>query len=107
MINEDELDNSDETRLAQSINSEVTLTLKDCLKSKNFWLLEIMMFMSVFYGYFIVNSYKVFALGKIEDEKLLNTIGAVASACASIRFTFGFMMEKWSFKICYTFLLIC
>jgi len=66
-----------------------------------------MMFLSVFYGYFIVNSYKLFALGKITDEKLLNTIGAVASACASIRFVFGFMMEKWSFKICYTILLVC
>lgn len=65
-----------------------------------------MNFLSVFYGYFIVNSYKVFALDKITNENFLNTIGAVSSACASLRFIFGFMMEKWSFKTCYTVLLI-
>jgi len=70
--------------MADEVNNIADLTLRDCLTSKQFWLIEIMMFLSVFYGYFIVNSYKVFGKTYIESETFINTIGAISSACASI-----------------------
>lgn len=64
------------------------------------------MFCSVFYGYFIVNAYKLFASEYIHDDHFLSLIAAVSSAFAALRFIFGFMMEMWSFKTCYTCLLV-
>lgn len=65
-----------------------------------------MLALSVFYGYFIANSFKVFGQLYIESDSFLSLLAACASFCAALRFIFGFMMEKWSFRTCYS-ILIC
>lgn len=64
------------------------------------------MFLSVFYGYFIANSYKTFGEEYIKDDSFLSIIASVSSFCACLRFTFGFMMEKLSFKTTFSILLV-
>jgi len=68
-----------------------------------------MMYLSVFFGYFMVNSYKLFGLWSDtfkDNQSFLVFIGASGSFCSSIWFVFGFMMEKFSFRFTFTLLLV-
>ena len=65
-----------------------------------------MNFLTVFYGYYIANAFKTFGEEHIDDDHFLSSIGAVASFCSALRFVFGFMIEKLSFKTCYTILIV-
>ena len=85
---------------------KVELTLKECLKTSQFYLLFAMMYLSVFYGYFIANNYKDFGDDHINDDHFLSIIGAASSACAGFRFTWAFLMQKYSFKFVYSIMLV-
>jgi hypothetical protein len=59
---------------------EQELSFKECLKSSQFSLLFIMMYLSIFYGYFIANVYKDFGELYIKDDRFLTLIGALSAA---------------------------
>ena len=64
------------------------------------------MYLSVFYGYLIANNYKDYGDDYINDDHFLSIIGAASSAWAGFRFTWAFMMQKFSFKFVYSIMLI-
>lgn len=54
---------------------------------------------------FIVAFYKAFGLSFIDDDKFLATVGSVSSIFNSVgRFFWGYMVDKFSFKMCFLFL---
>lgn len=54
---------------------------------------------------FIVAFYKAFGLSFINDDKFLATVGSVSSIFNSVgRFFWGYLVDKFSFKICFLFL---
>jgi len=85
---------------------EQELSFKECLKSSQFSLLFIMMYLSIFYGYFIANVYKDFGELYIKDDRFLTLIGALSAAWAGFRFIWSFMMQKLSFKMVYSIMLV-
>lgn len=65
-----------------------------------------MMYFSIFYGYFVANIYKDFGSKYIDDDRFLTIVGAVSAACAGFRFVWSFLMQKLSFKLVYSIMLV-
>ena len=64
----------------------VEITLDEISTDRRFWLLYVMNFCTVFYGYLVVSNYKVFGSFYIRDDMFLTAVGSVASVCGSLRF---------------------
>lgn len=76
------------------------------LKSKSFWILFGIGFVSVIPGYFVVNTYKVFGKKMIDDDEYLAIVGSVSSFFnGSFRFVWGQALDKFEFKKTYLCLL--
>jgi len=69
------------------------LTIKEIFQSKKFWLLYIMNFCTIFYGFFLINSYKVFGAIYIHDDMFLTFVGSVGCICGSLRFLWCFLLD--------------
>ena len=66
---------------------------------KRFWYLYIMNFFSIFYGYFIQNSFKVFGQKYIEDDHFISIVGAIAAIFDGLRFIWSVPMDYgYSYK---------
>ena len=65
-----------------------------------------MNYCSIFLGYFIANEYKDFGQTSIPDDRYLTIVGAVSAACAGFRFTWAFMMQKYSYRVVYSIIII-
>jgi hypothetical protein len=71
------------------------------LKTKQFIQIFIMSMLTIFFGTFIVGSYKSYGEQYIHDESFLAFTGAVASVFACLRFIWSFLLDKYSFKAVY------
>lgn len=69
-----------EASFSSAADLESELTIKDCLKAPQFYLLCLMMYCSIFYGYFIANIYKDYGETTIKDDKFLSFVGAMSAA---------------------------
>lgn len=67
-----------------------------------------MNFSTVFYGYVIIGSYKVFGSQHIKDDIFLTLVGSVGALCGSLRFIWSLMLDNGcSYVRVYGFLAIC
>jgi Na+/melibiose symporter-like transporter len=73
------------------------------IKTREFLLLYLMNFLSVFLGLFIANEYKVYWLnsGFAPEEEFLATVGALGSICNGMRFTWAALLDKYRYKVVY------
>lgn len=79
--------------------------------SKEFALLYVMAFSSVFMGYYVLNVYKMFGAEHsfaLSDDGYLTTVGIAASMTGTFRFLWTALLDfKWiSFKHAYGTLLV-
>ena len=65
-----------------------------------------MNFLVIFYGTFIIGSYKSYGELTIHDEKFLTKTGAIASIVGCFRFIWSFAIDRYSYKLIYG-ILIC
>lgn len=65
-----------------------------------------MNFLSIFFGTYIVGTYKSFGAQHIHDEQFLSVVGAFASIFGCLRFTWSFLIDHYTFKRVYG-VLIC
>jgi len=52
-----------------------------------------MNFCTIFYGFFLINSYKVFGGLYIHDDMFLTMVGSVGCICGSLRFLWCFLLD--------------
>lgn len=76
------------------------------LKTKQFVTIFAMNFLSIFFGTYIVGSYKNYGEKTIHDEKYLTLVGAIASVAGVLRFGWSFLIDHYSYKMVYG-ILIC
>ena len=62
-----------------SLQESKELTMKECIMSRQFYLLFIMQFLSIFLGYFVANVFKDYGELHINDDRYLTIVGAVAA----------------------------
>lgn len=72
-------------------NSDINL--KDLLKDKRFWHMYIMNFLSIFYGYLLIGSYKTFGSKYIDDDMYLTLVGSVGCIFGSLRFFWSMLLD--------------
>ena len=66
-----------------------------------------MNFSSVFYGYILINQYKMFASKYIHDDMFLTMVGSVACIFGSLRFIWSLLLDyQFSYVNVYGSLLI-
>lgn len=115
-INNEENSDSDKENLVQSVKEINSLgvdykspsggmSLSQVFKSPvYFMIVTIICTLTVAPG-FIVAFYKAFGLSFIDDDKFLATVGSVSSIFNSVgRFLWGYLVDKFPFKICILFL---
>ena len=83
-----------------------TATMLNLIRTRQFFLLLIMMYLSSFFGYFMLNQYKDFGKEFIKDDHFLTLVGAIASGFSGFRFVWAFLMQKFSFKVVYSIMLL-
>lgn len=83
------------------------LTLNEILHDQKFYHLYIMNFSSVFYGYILISSFKVFAGQFIKDDFFLTQVGSCACIFGSLRFFWSMMLDyKFSYSQVYGTLIV-
>lgn len=77
------------------------------LNTKQFYCIFSMNFLSIFFGTYIVGSFKMFAqeTAHIYDEEYLTFIGAIASIFGCLRFIWSFLLDYYSYKLIYSSLI--
>jgi hypothetical protein len=64
-----------------------------------------MNFLSIFFGTYIIGSYKNYGEEFIHDQEYLSLVGAFASICGCFRFIWGFLIDTYSYRLVYSILL--
>ena len=62
-------------------------------------------FLTIFFGAFIVGSYKSYGLTYIRDEMFLARIGPYGSLCGCFRFIWSFLIDHYPYKKIYGILI--
>jgi hypothetical protein len=77
------------------------------MKKKEFWVLYTMQFLSIFYGYYMVNVYKNFGftIPVLDSDAYLTTVNSISALFNSARFVWSGALDKMSFKLIYGFLI--
>jgi len=79
-------------------------------KTRDFWLIYFMNFLSIFYRFFMVNNFKTYPENTdhpvLNDDHYLTTVGSVASVFNASRFIWSGALDKFSYKKVYGVLLI-
>jgi len=91
----------------QIFEDDENLTLRDILKTKQFWLLYIMNSLSLTFCVFYLGSSKSYAMNIIQDDKFLSLIASIALFCGILRFLWSISFEYLSYKTTYSILLLC
>jgi hypothetical protein len=65
-----------------------------------------MNFLTIFFGTFIIGSFKAYGETKLSDESFLSLIGAVSSIVGCLRFFWSFLIDHYSYKLVYGILII-
>jgi hypothetical protein len=87
------LDLNDLTQSRDSYTEDDDMNLYDIIRDKRFWYLYTMNFSSIFYGYVLITSYKVFGSQCIHDDMFLTMVGSVACVCGSLRFFWSMLLD--------------
>lgn len=77
----------------EEVENDEDLTLAELLTDKRFWLLYFMNFCTVFYGYMLIGSYKVFGGAYIHDDMFLTLVGSIGCVCGSLRFIWSILLD--------------
>ena len=82
-------------------------SLLDAFKSRVFYVMCGMIFMSVSNGYFIATNFKNYGMTKMSDDQFLTLVGSLGSMFnGGGRFLWGALYDKFDFKKVYTTVLI-
>lgn len=82
-------------------------SLKDAAKSKAFYLIISLMYLSVCNGYFMAANFKGYGITKISDDRFLTLVGSISSLCnGGARFMWGLITDRFPFKKIYMVILI-
>lgn len=73
--------------------SDSDIHISDLIKDKRFWHLYIMNFSSVFYGYLLIGSYKIFGGKYIDDDLYLTMVGSIGCIFGSLRFFWSMLLD--------------
>lgn len=77
------------------------MRLKEAIRRPAFWNLFIILFSQIVPCGLVVNFYKTFGQTFISDDKFLSLVGSFAALLNAIgTFFWGFLIEKFPFKIC-------
>jgi hypothetical protein len=68
--------------------------------------LFVMNFCSVFYGYVLIGSYKVFGSKLIKDDMFLTMVGSVGCVFGSLRFFWSLLLD-YNYKYTQVYALLC
>ena len=66
-----------------------------------------MLYLSIFTGFFIVGSSKIYAMQFIPDEKFLGLVASLGGLFGAMRFTWSMAYDRFSFRKVYGSLLLC
>ncbi len=64
-----------------------------------------MNFLTIFFGTFIIGSFKAYGETKLSDENYLSFIGAISSIIGCFRFIWSFLIDHYSYKLVYGILI--
>ena len=85
-------------------------SVRQALKTSQFWLLYLMFLISVFQGYYTLNVYKWFGYTEpvLDDDAYLTTIGSIAYVMNAMRFAWSAALDLdfTTFKLVYGTLLV-
>lgn len=84
---------------------EKTITLKEIVSSKMFWVLYVMFTLSSCFGSFFQASAKTYASNIIQDDTYLSLVATIASFCRILCFVWSIVMERFNFRFAYFMLL--
>eukprot|EP01017_Pseudomicrothorax_dubius_P003105 TRINITY_DN10362_c0_g1_i1.p1 TRINITY_DN10362_c0_g1~~TRINITY_DN10362_c0_g1_i1.p1 ORF type:complete len:477 (+),score=46.34 TRINITY_DN10362_c0_g1_i1:143-1573(+) len=97
-------DEKDMKELEEKVNRE---EIRQCIRSRAFWVLFCAGACSTTFGYFIVLHYKLYGLLFINDDHFMSLIGscmAIANACS--RLSFGLLADHIPFIRLYTIIVV-
>lgn len=95
------------TDLVEKNQSDECPSLKEGIKTRRFWHLFFMAFLSIVPGFYIINVYKTFGKTKIDDDEFLTVVGSVSSVFnGSFRYVWGALMDVIGFKKSYAALIL-
>jgi len=69
-------------------------------------MLFVMNTLSIFYGYFIVSTFKTFGQQHFKSDEFLTATGAFASVMGGMRWIWSYFYDRYSYKLTYGVLLI-
>jgi len=77
------------------LETEREITLKEALKTSQFWLIYIMSVFSVFQGYYVLNVYKVYGYTQptLADDLFLTKVGSISAFMGAMRFLWSASMD--------------
>jgi len=96
-------------KMLKSDNSMIlnSLTTKDALLSTQSIQLFAMNFFSLFYGYYILNLFKIFGYYLTLSDDYLTTVGSVGALLSCLfRFIWAYLADHYPYKTVYAFLLV-
>ena len=105
-VSDPELSSKTNNLLLEDTIREPKITAINLIRTRQTFLLLIMMYLSSFFGYLVLNQYKVFGSEFIKDDHFLTLVGAAASIFSVIRIFWVFLIQKFSFKIVYSIMLL-
>jgi len=65
-----------------------------------------MSFLSIYVGYFAVGQFKMYGTIKGHSDRYLTVLGSVGSFFNSIRFIWSALLDRYSYKKVYGFMLV-
>ena len=82
-------------------------SLTEAFKSRVFYIIFIMAYLSSSYGFFIATNFKTYGISKISDDAFLTLVGSMGSLFnGGGRFLWGLVSDKMEFKQVYMIILI-
>ncbi len=77
-------------------------SFKEIVMTKEFWILFVMSFFSIFFGFFMTSAYKKYGIMKIKDDQFISIVGAVGfviNGCC--RLVLSTLLDCFNFKSVY------
>lgn len=82
-----------ENESTQTKREDADLEVAELLTDQRYWLLYVMNFCTVFYGYVLISSYKMFGSLYINDDMFLTFVGSIGCVCGSLRFLWSVLLD--------------
>ena len=81
-------------------------SLVELMNTRQFLSIYVMNFFSIFLGIFVIGSQKDWGKSIFESEKFLSSVASLGGVFAAFRFIWSFLVDKYSYKLIYSILLI-